>query len=92
MVSLFLPGHDQYLIMFQDSNVFEFTNFPFKTKYNNSNNNNNNNNNNINNNNNNNNNNNSNNNNKNNTVVYSVNPIQDGGLGAKRPPLLVFPL
>ena len=35
MVSLFLTGHDQYLIMFKDSNVFEFTNFPFKTKYNN---------------------------------------------------------
>ena len=33
MVSLFLAGHDQYLIMFKDSNVFEFTNFPFKTKY-----------------------------------------------------------
>ena len=32
--------------MFKDSNVFEFTNFPFKTKYNNSNNNNNDNNNN----------------------------------------------
>ena len=57
MVSLFLLGHDQYLIMFKDSNVFEFTNFPFKSKYNNSDNNNNN----------------SNNNNKNNTVVYSVN-------------------
>ena len=32
---LFLAGHDQYLIMFKDSNVFEFTNFQFKTKYNN---------------------------------------------------------
>ena len=35
MVSLFLALHDQYFIMFKDSNVFEFTNFPFKTKYNN---------------------------------------------------------
>ena len=35
MVSLFLAWHDQYFIMFKDSNVFEFTNFPFKTKYNN---------------------------------------------------------
>ena len=34
MVSLFLAGHDQYSIMFKDPNVFEFTNFPFKTKYN----------------------------------------------------------
>ena len=34
MVSLFLAGHDQYSIMFKDLNVFEFTNFPFKTKYN----------------------------------------------------------
>ena len=76
MGSLFPPGHDRYLIMFQDSNVFEFTNFPFKAKYNNSNNNNNNN----------------SNNNKNNTVVYSVNPIQDGGLGAKRPPTSFSPV
>ena len=30
MVSIFLPWHDQYFIMFKDSNVFEFTNF--KTK------------------------------------------------------------
>ena len=43
MVSLFL---DQYLTMFKNSNLFEFTNFPFKTKYNNNDNNNNNNNNN----------------------------------------------
>ena len=35
MVSLFLAWHDQYFLMFKDSNVFEFTNFPFKTKYNN---------------------------------------------------------
>ena len=35
MVSLFLPRNDQYFIMFKNSNVFEFTNFPFKTKYNN---------------------------------------------------------
>ena len=34
MVSLFLARHDQYFLMFKDSNVFEFTNFPFKTKYN----------------------------------------------------------
>ena len=34
MVSLFLALHDQHF-MFKDSNVFEFTNFPFKTKYNN---------------------------------------------------------
>ena len=33
MVSLFLACHDQYF-MFRDSNVFEFTNFPLKTKYN----------------------------------------------------------
>ena len=32
MVSLFLAWNDQYFIMF---NVFEITNFPFKTKYNN---------------------------------------------------------
>ena len=35
MVSLFLARHDQYFIMFKDSNVFEFTNIPFKKKYNN---------------------------------------------------------
>ena len=35
MVSLFLAWHDQYFIMFKDSNAFKFTNFPFKTKYNN---------------------------------------------------------
>ena len=35
MVSLFLARHDQYFIMFKDSNVFEFTNFPCRTKYNN---------------------------------------------------------
>ena len=34
MVSLFLAFHDQYFLMFKDSNVFEFTNFPFKSKYN----------------------------------------------------------
>ena len=34
MVSLFLAGH-QYFIMLKDSNVFEFTNFPFKAKYSN---------------------------------------------------------
>ena len=34
MVSLFLARNDQYF-MFKNSNVFEFTNFPFKTKYNN---------------------------------------------------------
>ena len=34
MVSLFIAWHDQYF-MFKDSNVFEFTNFPFKPKYNN---------------------------------------------------------
>ena len=35
MVSLFLAFYDQYSVMFKDSNVFEFNNFPFKTKYNN---------------------------------------------------------
>ena len=35
MVSLFLARHDQYFMVYKDSNVFEFTNFPFKTKYNN---------------------------------------------------------
>ena len=35
MVSLFHAFHDQYFLMFKDSNVFEFTNFPFKSKYNN---------------------------------------------------------
>ena len=34
MVSLFVARHDQYFIMFKDLNVFEFTNLPFKTKYN----------------------------------------------------------
>ena len=34
LVSLFLARHDQYFVMFKDSNVFELTNFPFKTKYN----------------------------------------------------------
>ena len=33
MVFLFLVWHDQYFIIFKDSNVFEFTNFSFKTKY-----------------------------------------------------------
>ena len=32
-VSLFLAWHDQYFIMFKDSNVFDLTNFPFKRKY-----------------------------------------------------------
>ena len=35
MVALFLAWHDQYFIMFKDLKVFEFTNFPFKTKDNN---------------------------------------------------------
>ena len=35
MVSLFLAGHDQYLIMFKDSNFFEFANLSFKKKCNN---------------------------------------------------------
>ena len=35
LVSLFLDFYDQYSIMFKDSNVFEYSNFPFKTKYNN---------------------------------------------------------
>ena len=35
MVFLFLARHNQYFIMFKDSKVFKFTNFPFKTKYNN---------------------------------------------------------
>ena len=35
MVSIFLARHDQYFIMSKDSNVFEFTNIPFKKKYNN---------------------------------------------------------
>ena len=30
MVSLFLAPHDQYLIIFKDSNVFEFSNFSFQ--------------------------------------------------------------
>ena len=34
MVSLFLVWHDQYF-MFKDSNVFEFSNFSFKTKHSN---------------------------------------------------------
>ena len=33
MDPLFLALHDQYFI-FKNSNFFEFTNFPFKTKYN----------------------------------------------------------
>ena len=33
--SLFFAWHDQHFIMFKDSNVFKFTNFSFKTKYNN---------------------------------------------------------
>ena len=35
MGSLFLARLDQYYIMYKDSNVFEFANFPFKTKCNN---------------------------------------------------------
>ena len=35
MVSFFLARHDQYFLMFKGSNVFEFTNFPFKTNCNN---------------------------------------------------------
>ena len=35
MVSLFLARHGQYFIMFKDLSVFEFTNFPYKAKYNN---------------------------------------------------------
>ena len=35
MVSLFFAWHDQYFTMFKDSDVFEFANFPFRTKYNN---------------------------------------------------------
>ena len=35
MISLFLALHDQYLIMFKDSNVFEFNIFSFQAKYNN---------------------------------------------------------
>ena len=35
MVSFFLAFYDQYSTMFKDSKVFEFTNFPIKTKYNN---------------------------------------------------------
>ena len=42
-VSLFLAGHDQHLMLFKDSNVFKFTNFPIRTKYYNNNNNTNNN-------------------------------------------------
>ena len=34
-VSLFLDFYDQCSIMSKDSKVFEFTGFPFKTKYNN---------------------------------------------------------
>ena len=32
-VFYFFASQNQYFIMFKDSNVFEFTNFPFKTKY-----------------------------------------------------------
>ena len=35
LIPLFLARYDQYFIMFKDSNVFKFTNLPFKTKYNN---------------------------------------------------------
>ena len=34
MISLFLARHDHYF-MFEDSNIFEFIDFPFETKYNN---------------------------------------------------------
>ena len=34
MISVFLAFFDQYYIMNEDWNVFEYTNFPFKTKYN----------------------------------------------------------
>ena len=34
MVSIFVAFFDQYYIMYEDWNVFEYTNFPFKTKYN----------------------------------------------------------
>ena len=34
-VSLFFARYDQDFIIFKDSNLFEFTNFPFKTKFNN---------------------------------------------------------
>ena len=34
MLSLFPVFYDQCSIMFKDSKVFEFTSFPFKTKYN----------------------------------------------------------
>ena len=32
MVSFFLAPYGQYFIMCKDSNYFEYTNFPFKTK------------------------------------------------------------
>ena len=35
IVSLFLAHHDQCFIMFKDSNIFQFTNFLFRTKDNN---------------------------------------------------------
>ena len=35
MVSLFFAGYDQHFIFLKDLNIFEFTNFPFKTKDNN---------------------------------------------------------
>ena len=35
MVSLFFVWHNQCFIMFKDSKFFQFTNFPLKTKYNN---------------------------------------------------------
>ena len=35
MASLVFARRDQYFIIFKDSNVFGFTNFPFETKYNN---------------------------------------------------------
>ena len=34
MISVFLAFFDQYYIMYEDWNVFEYANFPFKTKYN----------------------------------------------------------
>ena len=35
VVYLFLAHHDHYFVKFKDSNVFEFTGFPFKAEYNN---------------------------------------------------------
>ena len=35
MVSLFLALYDRYSVMLKDSNVFKFTNFSLKTRFNN---------------------------------------------------------